>query len=67
MQCVQVGSHLQHSVYTVFHNEMDCRCVYRKQDSLGSVGGCGCGSVVDGELWVLTHGTAAVGGGRTQE
>ena len=35
--------------------------MYREQDSPGSVGGCVCGSVVDG---VLTHGTAAVEGGR---
>ena len=42
----------------------ECQCVHREQDSPGSVGGCGCGSIEDGELWVLTHGTAAMEGGR---
>ena len=31
-----------------------------KQDSPGGVGGCGCGSVEEGELCKLTCGTAAV-------
>ena len=34
------------------------------KDSPGSVGGCGCGSVEDGE--VLTSGTAAVEGGERE-
>ena len=54
VQLFQVGSHLQ--------NWMVCKCtLYREQDSPGSVGGCGCGSVEGG---VPTHGTAAVEGGR---
>ena len=39
-----------------------------QQDSLGGVGGCGCGSVEEGGLCELTCGTAAVeGGGGSKE
>ena len=44
----QVGSHLQNGM--VCKINVHCRCVYREQDSPGSVGGSGCGSVEDGEL-----------------
>ena len=41
VQLFQVGSHLQHSV---------SMCAFREQNSPGSVDGCGCGSVEDGEF-----------------
>ena len=59
--------------YTTYSRSTSCHvchqnmCSGRDQNSPGGVGGCGCGSVEEGELCELTCGTAAVEGGGANE